>query len=309
MLKMMLCWMFAVAALLANGSIARAEGVKLILGYTAVGDCVSAFTAKEEGFFAKRGLDVELQLVSNSAILATDIAASAIQIGCNVPTVLLQAVNRGVDLVGVAGGSVSAPEQKQTAIVTRSGSTIKSAQDLYGKSVGVGGIGSNGYVIFSQWLIAQHLDPKRVNFLEVPFSTQYDVLKRGTVDAVVSTEPMLSRILSDKTGEPVSYLSAPAGTPLVIYIAGGDWSVKNAASVAAVRGALADGAAFAKAHPDKAEQYIAQYLKQPLAVVQATHTSPLQAALTAKQFRWWIDSMKTQGFLANSVDLGKIMAK
>ena len=308
-MKLLLIVAAIACALVAGAAPARADVPKIVLGYTAVGDCVASFVAKEEGYFAKRGIDVDLQLVNNSAILATDIAANAIQVGCNVPTVLLQAVNRGVDLVAVSGGSVSAPEQKQTAIVARDGAGIATAKDLYGKNVGVGGIGSNGYVIFSQWLIAQHLDPKRVNFLEVPFSTQYDVLHRGTVDAVVSTEPMLARILADKTGGVVSYLSAPAGTPLVIYIATGDWAQKNASALAAVRAALADGVAFAKAHPDKAQQYIAQYLKQPLSVVMASQTSPLQSALTTKQMQWWTDAMKTQGFLPNPIDLGKLIAK
>ncbi len=308
-MKLLMTLAVATLSITAAAAPARADTAKIVLGYTAVGDCVASFAAKEEGFFSKRGLDVEFQLVNNSAILATDIAASAIQVGCNVPTVLLQAVNRGVDLVAIAGGSVSAPAQKQTAIVVRPGSGIATAHDLYGKNVGVGGIGSNGYVIFSQWLINQHLDPKKINFIEVPFSTQYDVLHRGTVDAVVSTEPMLSRILTDKTGTPVSYLSAPAGAPLVIYIAGGDWSAKNPAIVGSVRDALAEGVAFAKAHPEKAQQYIAQYLKQPLSVVQASQTSPLQSGITTRQMRWWTDSMKGQGFLPNPIDLSKLLAK
>jgi NitT/TauT family transport system substrate-binding protein len=300
--------LIALTVVLAAGA-AQGDAPKILLGYTAVGDCVASFAAKEEGYFAKRGLDVDLQLVNNSAILATDIAAGAMQVGCNVPPVLLQAVNRGVDLVGVAGGSVSSPAQKQTAIVARAGLAIASPRDLYGKNVGVGGIGSNGYIIFGQWLVGRHLDPKRVNFIEVPFSTQYDVLRRGTVDAVVSTEPMLARILSDQTGDVVSYLAAPAGTPLVIYIGARDWTSKNAASLGALRDAIADGAKFAGAHPDRAQQYIAQYLKQPLSVVQATHTSPLQSALTVKQMQWWVDAMKTQGFLTNPIDLGDLIAK
>lgn len=42
---------------------AHAEGGKVVFGYTAVTDFTSAFVAAEEGFFKKRGLDVELKFI------------------------------------------------------------------------------------------------------------------------------------------------------------------------------------------------------------------------------------------------------
>ena len=84
--------------------------------------------------------------------------------------------------------------------------------------------------------------------------------------------------------------------------------MKNADAVAAVRDAIAEGAKFAGAHPEKAEGYIAQYLKQPLNVVQATRTSPLQPVLNAKQLQWWVDAMKAEGFLPNPIALDKLIA-
>jgi NitT/TauT family transport system substrate-binding protein len=303
----------AAAALmaLATGSTARAQGAKIIFGYTAIGDCAASFAAKEQGYFAKRGLDVDFQLANNSSILATDVAADAMQIGCDVPPILLQAVDRGVGLLAIAGGSISTPALTQEALVIRTGEAIAAGRDFYGKKVGVGGIGSSGYVIFSQWLIDQHLDPKRVNFFEVPFSAQYDMLQRGTVDAVVSSDPMLKRITSDKTGTVFANLTAqmPPGTPIVIYIATQDWSGKNAPLLTAVREALAEGARFVSANPKIAQQYIAKYLNQPLSVVQATELSPQQSLLTEKQMQWWVDAMQKQGFLHTSIALSKISAK
>jgi NitT/TauT family transport system substrate-binding protein len=196
------CLVFALAAIamVAVSDSVRADNQKITLGYTAIGDCVASFAAKEQGFFAKRGLDVDFQVVNNSGILATDVASGAMEAGCDVPPVLLQAIDRGVDLVAISGGSTSTPALTQEAVVIKTGAPIATGADFYGKKVGVGGIGSSGYVMFGAWLLKQHLDPKRVNFFEVPFSTQYDLLQRGTVDAVISSDPMLARITSDKTG-------------------------------------------------------------------------------------------------------------
>jgi NitT/TauT family transport system substrate-binding protein len=290
---------------------ARADNQKITLGYTAIGDCVGAFAAKEQGDFAKRGLDVDFQLVNNSGILATDVASGAMEVGCDVPPVLLQAVDRGVDLVAISGGSTSTAALTQEALVVRTGEPIVTARDLYGKKIGVGGIGSSGYVMLGAWLIKAHLDPKRVNFFEVPFSTQYDLLQRGTVDAVVSSDPMLARITSDKTGTVFTNLTAqmPADTPIVIYIATQAWRTKDPAAAAAVRDALAEGAKFVQQNPKVAQQYIAQYLKQPLSVVEQTELSPQQPLLTVKQMQWWLDQMQKQGFVHSNIVLSKVIAK
>ncbi len=283
----------------------------LVIGYTNVSDCVAVFTAKEEGFFAKRGLDVELRPMQNSAIEATSIIAGALQAGCNAPPVLLAAVDRGVGLVAISGASVSSPGDKATAVAARPDSGIKTAADFVGKKVGVSGIGSNGYVMFNQFLIGQHVDFKRVNYFEVPFPTQFDLLQRGTVDAVVGVVPFLTKILDENVGTPVEYLEAamPSGVPLVIYIAASDWTSKNPAVLAAIRGALQDGTKFALAHQDKALQYVAQYTKQPMSVVQVVKYSALDSNLTPKQMQWWIDSMKDQGLTHTAIIPSTAIAK
>jgi ABC-type nitrate/sulfonate/bicarbonate transport system substrate-binding protein len=83
--------------------------------------------------------------------------------------------------------------------------------------------------------------------------------------------------------------------------------VSNKRSVRLTR-PVAAGARFADAHPDKAQQYIGQYLKGPLSVVQATRTSPLQSAITVKQMQWWVDAMKAQRFLPNPIVLDRLIA-
>jgi NitT/TauT family transport system substrate-binding protein len=232
-------------------------------------------------------------------------------VGCNVQPVLLAAADRGVPLIAIAGASVSNSADKQTAIAVRADSGIKSAADFVGKKIGVSGIGSNGYVMFNQYLIGQHVDFKRVNYFEVPFPTQYDVLQRGTVDGVVGVVPFLSKILDDNVGTAVEYLEAPMpnGVPLVIFIASSDWTSKNPALLAAVRGALQDATKFALTHQDKALQYVAQYTKQPLSVVQVTKFSALDANLTPKQMQWWIGAMKDQGLTHATIDPSAAIAK
>jgi NitT/TauT family transport system substrate-binding protein len=309
-MKTALCALIAAMLLVLRPAPGQAS-TPIVFGYTNVGDCVAAFVAKEEGYFAKRGLDVELRPMQNSATEATAIVVGALQAGCNAPPVLLQAIDRGVGLVAIAGGSVSSQSDKQSAIVVGPDSGIKSAADFKGKKVAVSGIGSNGYVMFNQYLIGQHVDFKQVSYFEVPFSTQYGALQRNTVDAVVSVVPFQTKILDDKVGVPLEYLEAamPNGVPLVVFISSTDWTSKNPTLLAAIRGALAEGTKFAQTHQDKALEYVAQYTKQPLASVQETKFSTLSSTLTANQMQWWVNAMTAQGLIRSSIIPTNVIAK
>ena len=250
--------------------------------------------------------------MQNSASQAAAIVGGALQAGCSAPPVLIQAIDRGVGLIAIAGASVTSKGDKQTALLISPGSGIKTAADFIGKKIGVSGIGSNGYVIVNQYLTAHQVDFKRVNYFEVPFSTQYALLQRGTVDAVVSATPFQTQIVDDKVGLPFEYLEAamPNGVPLVVFISSTEWTSKNPTLLAAIRGALADGTKFALAHQDKALEYVAHYTKQQLSVVQqAKFSTGLAANLTAQQMQWWVNAMTAQGLTHSTIDPSSVVAK
>ena len=106
--------MFAVARSVGLGAalavaLATAAGAaptKITLGVTTVSEFVPCFIAKERGFFEKRGLDVEVQIITLNSTIPTALQADSIQIGGPTASTLIQAVDGGLDLVAVAGGEV-----------------------------------------------------------------------------------------------------------------------------------------------------------------------------------------------------------
>ncbi len=193
---------------------------KIAIGCTATTDCASAAVALEDGIFKKNGLDAELVLIGLNSNIPAALLSDSIQIGGPTPSVFLQATDGGLDLVAVAGASSTAKSTVDSAaVVTPAGSTIKDAKDFEGKKVGAPGIGAFLHVLFQQWLIDKGVDPKKVNFVEVTFPTMNDVLKSGAVDAVVTAEPMLSRIVGTGTGTVAGYYleSIPDGRPQILY--------------------------------------------------------------------------------------------
>ena len=305
----------ALAALpLAASLPARAQApTKIVFGYTAVTDFASVFVAAEEGYFKKRGLDVELKFIPINSTIPAAIQSDSLQIGGPTPSVFLQAVDGGLDHVVVAGGGVTSKSITGFGLVARAGSGIKTAQDTVGKKIGVPGLGAFLHVTFRAWLKSQGVDYRKVNFVEAAFPQHGDLLRGGSVDAVVSADPFMSRITDSGVGYVASYYSTflPEGQPTIIHTARRDWVEKNAAAAKAFREALQEAAAF-MANPknnDKVRAAIGKYIKLPPDVIAKVQISPPGPVVTEKQLSYWVGLMKDQDMLKTMPDVAKLIVK
>ena len=285
---------------------------KIIIGCTATTDCASAAVAVDEGIFKKNGLDAEMLLIGLNSNIPAALLSDSIQIGGPTPSVFLQAVDGGLDLVAAAGASVTAKSTADTAaIVARPDAGIKTAQDFVGKKVGAPGIGAFLQVLFAQWLIQNGVDPKQVNFVEVTFPTMNDVLKSGAVDAVVTAGPVMARILSTGTGVVVAhYLEAlPDGEPQVMYAATRAWADAHPEQLAAFRKSLDEAAKIVNADASKARQGISGFTKIPMNVLETIKVSVADPVITKEQLDWWVDVMNKQNMLQTKPDTAALVQK
>jgi NitT/TauT family transport system substrate-binding protein len=224
-----------------------------------------------------------------------------VQIGGTTPPVLLQAVDSGLDLVAVASGAVYDNTKGYIQIVARSGSGsgIHSAADLAGRKFAVPGLGGTLHVLVRRWLAEKGVDPKRVTFIEVPLPQMADVLKGGSVDAVVTGEPFVGRIVQAQIGTVVPGFSSdmPSGFATVVYAATRSWATGHSAELKAFREALAEAIQFADAHPEEAYADLGKYFKVPPPVLKATPWPKLVVDPTEAQMSFWTDTMRAQGML------------
>src|SRR5580704_3913132 len=127
----------AVASLALVATPSLAEPFKLKIACTATSDCASAMVARDEGIFAKHGIDAEVTLIGINTNIPPAIASDSIQVGGPTAAVFLPAVDGGLDLVAIDGASVMSPATDGlVAAVARKGVTIKDAKDFVGKKVG-----------------------------------------------------------------------------------------------------------------------------------------------------------------------------
>ena len=290
-----------------------AANTKIVFGYTAVADFLSVFAAVEQGYFSKRNLDVEPKFIPLNSTIPAAIQAGSLQVGGPTPSVFLQAVDGGLDQVVLAGGGVLSKTYTDLGVVARAGSGIKTPQDFVGKKVGVPGLGALLHVTFRQWLKVNGVDYKKVNFVEVPFPQHADLIRGGSIDAVVTGGPFMARILDSGTGYVASFYTTflPEGQPTIVHVASRDWVKANAAAAKAFTQGVVEGAAFVGNPKNDAaiREYAVKYLKVPAPAAAKMQISPPGAIVTEKQLNWWVGLMKEQDMLKTNPNVAQLIAR
>lgn len=288
----------SLAVLLTAGAASAQHKIKI--GCTATSDCVSAMVATDEGIFRKHGIEAEMVRIGINSNIPAAILSNSIQVGGPTTTVFLQAVDGGLPLVALAGASVmSARTNPNVAVVVRNGLTIAKPQDFVGKKVGAPGLGAYLHVLFVKWLMDKGVDPNKVNFVEVTFPTMPDVMRAQAVDAVVSSEPTVTRMTKAGVGTVAFRYAAELDRkdPVIIYAAARSWAEQNAQAVAAFRAAIVEGAAIANSDEDKAVAAVAKFTGQQVDLVRSVTRNLADPNLKPEDMLWWIDVMKQQHLL------------
>ena len=292
---------------------ARSQTTKVVFGFTAVTDFASVFVAREEGYFEKRGLDVELKFIPLNSTIPAAIESDSLQVGGPTPSVFLQSVDGGLDHVVLAGGGITSKSITGFGLVARAGSGIKTAQDCLGKKIGVPGLGAFLHVTFRAWLKLQGVDYKKVNFIEASFPQHGDLLRGGSLDAVVTADPFMSRITDTGAGYVASYYSTflAEGNHTIVHAAKRSWVQKNPAAAKAFREAVVEGAAFIvkPANDAKVRGHIGKYIKLPPEVLAKVQISPPGPTVSEKQLTYWVSLMKDQEMLKATPNVANLIAK
>ena len=116
-----------------------------------------------------------------------------------------------------------------SALLVRSDDSIGSADDLAGKKVSAGLIDSVNYVHMLAWLEKRGVDPKKVEFLEIPFPQMADALFQKRVDAVWNVEPFVTFMTQSGKAKVLAYpyLDNIPGMDISNYYAKESWIRAN----------------------------------------------------------------------------------
>lgn len=180
-----------------------------------------AFVAKDQKFFQKDGLKVDLVPISTGPAMTSAVASGSVTFVNNSWDNLLVAVEQGLPVRGVAGSTVKMP----FAFIARNGIQLPHLaqgypaviKDLVGKTWGVLALGVSVQYIEETLLTAAGYRPSDVTFLAVGLpNTARPALQRGTVDTYLSVEPLPSIVQANHEGTVVLNLDENQG-PAVFH--------------------------------------------------------------------------------------------
>ncbi|MEP9382988.1 ABC transporter substrate-binding protein [Nocardioides sp. KR10-350] len=162
-----------------------ASGMKLTIGYTAIGAAYSdLYVCEDQGVFKKNGLDVKLTLLNSSSQLVAGLASNSVQIGAGVASSTAAGILKGIDLRYVA---LPIPHYY---LEMWGKPSITSVDDIKGKKIGLSSPGSLGDASLDALLEEKGWseDDVQKTFLK---STPAEVtaLEQGAVDAIVTQPP------------------------------------------------------------------------------------------------------------------------
>lgn len=302
------------AGLLASAAITpvfgqAAKAVKV--GHTAAVDYAPVWLAIDNGLFTKHGLDVSVEIISLNPMIPAALQSNSIDIGTPTAPVLLQAVEGGLDLVAIAAASFTSHSSKMFGVVAGNGKDIAKPEDLIGKKVAFPGLLAFQHVLFRQWLSEKNIDYNKVQQIEVPLAQMNDALRSGNVDAVVLSEPSMSRITMAGNGTVLSYYTQELPDHILTapYVVRRDWAEANRDAVEAFRAGLKEGVDYAIANTDAIRAETEKVLKLPKETVANIAFPAFAAEVTLADMQFWVDSLNKQGLLQGKVKAEDVMWK
>src|SRR4030095_4685949 len=176
-------------------ALAAAAPTRLVIGYASTTPrLMPLWMARDQGFFAKYGIESEPVLLRSGATRLPGMAAGDIQIGRTAGAAVLSAVAAGHDIKMLATFS----SRNSYDVVTRP--NIKRAEDLRGKKLAINSVGGGTWIGAMLWLEFFGLDVQRDQILLQSVGdqgVQSQALESGVVD-VVFVDSVYSKLLKQK---------------------------------------------------------------------------------------------------------------
>lgn len=295
---------------LALGLAAGAQADEAIrLAIQPLGENAPSFVAYEQGFFAARGLDVELVEVPFATSVMQGLMSGSIELGSPSVVTLAQAVDAGLEIVAVAGMSVTNHAGSRAYTLASAQSGVTDLAGLAGKVIAIAGLNGQIDVMLRANLKHHGIDPSTMTFVEMPFPAQADAMKSGVIQGTLTVDPFVGRIVDSGLGVVVSRTSeeTPEGISTAVYAATRDWAEGHRAEIAALTAALEDAADFIRDHPDEARANVGKYTKLPPEILAMIPLATPDPTVTPEHLAYWVEAMQDLGMIDAGVDTAALI--
>lgn len=266
---------------------AQEKLIPIRIGVLKIAGLANAYAAKKEGLFERHGLDATLIEFRSGAEAAAAQQGGAVDIALTIPGTAMTANERGFDFLAVFQNEIVNEKGPDSGSVqSLIDSDIKSLADLVGKRVATAQLSGQPTIAAQFAMRNAGIDPRKVQFIEIPYPRHPDVLRTRQVDAVVTTEPFTTMLLTSGLGRVLSwhYAEAMPGAPLGVWWAKESYIKKNPDTVARFNRAIKDSIDYMNADEARAQQRIVEFTGLDLHLVK--NMQPLRFNYNVERDKW-----------------------
>jgi len=285
-------------------SVVRAPGraqapATLRIGVSPIEPAAEVYYAKDMGFFAKAGLDADIQSMQGSSLIVAAIVSNSLDIGFDTLDTLAAQYQKGIPLVIIAPTHdyLSPATLRTQALAVPANSTIQQAKDLNGKTIAVSTLHSLADLGARVWIDQNGGDSSTVKFIEVPFPAIPGALDTGRVDAAWVVEPFVT--VARKNNRILAYGFDGIGKHFDVgaWVATRQWANDHPDLVSRFAGVIHDTAVWANKNPQQSGEILAKYTKIDPAVIATMARNHYAEQLTPALMQPLIDAAaKYNGF-------------
>jgi NitT/TauT family transport system substrate-binding protein len=268
----------------------------------------------QKGFFAQHGIEIQKKVLQsgNDVVLALANGDGDIGYLGYVPAMIGRVQGIKFQMISASEVEGTSADDNWQNIMVKGSSSIRTPQDLAGKTIAVNALKGVGEVMIKAALKKVGVDPNSPKLLALGFGAMRSALNNGQVDAFWAPEPFVSQGLNIDGDRIVMAPGPVLGKfwPIGGYGALDGWVEKNPQLAKQFHDAINQSLAYAQAHPEEIRALLpagTQNVRLPIWSPVVDREKLVQLAKYTKEFGV-IDSLPNLAKLVpSSVTGGKVL--
>jgi NitT/TauT family transport system substrate-binding protein len=268
----------------------------------------------QKGFFAQHGIEIHKTVLQsgNDVVLALANGNGDVGYLGYVPAMIGRVQGIKFQMISASEVEGTSVDDNWQNIMVKGSSSIRTPQDLAGKTIAVNALKGVGEVMIKAALKKVGVDPNSPKLVALGFGAMRAALNNGQIDAFWAPEPFVSQALNIDGDRIVMAPGPVLGKfwPIGGYGALDSWVQKNPQLAKAFHDAINQSLAYAQAHPDEIRALLpagTQNVRLPIWSPVVDREKLVQLAKYAKEFGV-IDSLPNMAKLVpSSVTGGKVL--
>lgn len=192
---------------------------------------IGLFTGIERGYFAERGIKLELVPIAGAGDVMALLATNQLDfVGGAFTIPLFNAIARGLPIRAIVPRSVMVSGYDSDVIMVRTdlAPTIKTAADLKGRKFGLSSPTSSAVQVLGRFVETQGLTLKDIEMVNMPFANMVTAFTTNAIEVAHVVEPFITQLEEKKLAVRWKGVSEIIpGMQISGYLVNHEWAEKN----------------------------------------------------------------------------------